>query len=273
MGLAAGISSFYLVHKGKLKPNKRFGATPKVFTSSFLSYWAGKISYVFSDGYNDKILKNASDSRKAYVIRKQRIPQQSSSAISNFVIQAKILATQAISRLYDIDHRVHEFGEGNKIVQRTSIDFGPNGLFLATSLPLIPLSFFLSFRKPMFLVASLEDNSGYNYREKEIINNSKERSYNYYSFPLSILCGGIVAGAIKKGLISPVIETNSKWIKKLPVFPFRSQTLLGVWFGFVLGQYLYLKSYEVEDKILERVPDGKLGKNLRSHLVHIYHSS
>ena len=273
MGLAAGISSFYLVRTGKLKPNKRFGATPKVVTSSFLSYWAGKVSYVFSDGYKDKILRNASDSRKDYVIRKQRIPQQSSSAFSDFVIQAKILATQAISRLYDIDHRVHEFVEGNKIVQRTSIDFGPNGLFLATSLPLIPLAFFLSFRKPMFVVASLEDNSAYSNREKEIIKDSKERSYFYYSFPLSILCGGIVAGAIKKGLIPPVAETNSKWIKKLPVFPFRSRTLIGVWFGFVLGQYLYLKANEVEDKILERVPDGKLGKNLRSHLVHIYHTS
>ena len=85
MGLAAGISSFYLVRTGKLKPNKRFGASPKVFTSSFLSYGAGKIAYVFSDGYKDKILKNATDSRKDYVIRKQRPPQQPSSAISDFV--------------------------------------------------------------------------------------------------------------------------------------------------------------------------------------------
>lgn len=100
-------------------------------------------------------------------------------------------------------------------------------------------------------------------KAKEILDECKNRSYIYYSTPLSILCGGLMLGAQKKGLISTVRATNSKWIKKLPLFPFRNRTFHGILFGFALGQILYLLSRDHEDSILEHAPEGELAALIR----------
>ena len=84
MGLGVGITSFYLVRTGQLKPNKYFGAAPKVFLSSFVAYWAGKISYVLSDECKEKFLKDAPESETAYYIRKDRGLQQPWTALRDF---------------------------------------------------------------------------------------------------------------------------------------------------------------------------------------------
>ena len=216
MGLGVGITSFYLVRTGKLKPNKYFGAAPKVFLSSFVAYWAGKISYILSDGCKEKFLKDAPESKTAYEIRKDRGLQQPWTAIRDFG---------------------QEDTEDDDYIFKIKI----------------PIPFFL-LKKTKIVLSD---------KEKEILDECSNRSYIYYSMPLSILCGGLMLGAQKKGLISRVRATNSKWIKKLPVFPFRNRTLHGVVFGFALGQALYLLTGDCEDRILEHAPDGELAARIR----------
>ena len=226
MGLGVGITSFYLVRTGKLKPNKYFGAAPKVFLSSFVAYWAGKISYVLSDECKEKFLKDAPESETAYYIRKDRGLQQPWTAIRDFG-QEDTEEDDDDNYIFKIDIRIPSF----QSTLQSSLD-GKQNIVLSD-------------------------------KEKEILDECSDRSYIYYSMPLSIICGGLMLGAQKKGLISTVRATNSKWIKKLPVFPFRNRTFHGILFGFALGQILYLLSSDYEDSILEHAPDGELAALIR----------
>ena len=224
MGLGVGITSFYLVRTGKLKPNKYFGAAPKVFLSSFVAYWAGKISYILSDGCKEKFLKDAPESETAYYIRKDRGLQQPWTAIRDF---GKEDTEDDDDYIFKINITIPSF----QSILQSSLD-GKEDIILSE-------------------------------KEKEILDECSDRSYIYYSMPLSILCGGLMLGAQKKGLISTVRATNSKWIKKLPVFPFRNRTVHGILFGFALGQILYLLSSDYEDSILEHAPEGELAALIR----------
>ena len=226
MGLGVGITSFYLVRTGKLKPNKYFGAAPKVFLSSFVAYWAGKISYILSDGCKEKFLKDAPESETAYYIRKDRGLQQPWTAIRDFG-QEDTDDDDDDDYIFKINITIPSF----QSILQSSLD-GKENIVLSD-------------------------------KEKEILDECSDRSYIYYSIPLSILCGGLMLGAQKKGLISTVRTTNSKWIKKLPVFPFRNRTVHGVLFGFAIGQILYLLSSDYEDSILEQAPDGELAALIR----------
>ena len=226
MGLGVGITSFYLVRTGKLKPNRYFGAAPKVFLSSFVAYWAGKISYILSDECKEKFLKDAPESETAYYIRKDRGLQQPWTAI-------------------------RDFGQ-----EDTEEDDDDNYIFkINITIP--------SFQSILQSSLDGKENIVLSDKEKEILDECSDRSYIYYSMPLSILCGGLMLGAQKKGLISTVRATNSKWIKKLPVFPFRNRTFHGILFGFALGQILYLLSSDYEDSILEHAPEGELAALIR----------
>ena len=226
MGLGVGITSFYLVRTGKLKPNKYFGAAPKVFLSSFVAYWAGKISYILSDECKEKFLKDAPESETAYYIRKDRGLQQPWTAI-------------------------RDFGQ-----EDTEEDDDDNYIFkINITIP--------SFQSILQSSLDGKENIVLSDKEKEILDECSDRSYIYYSMPLSILCGGLMLGAQKKGLISTVRATNSKWIKKLPLFPFRNRTFHGILFGFALGQILYLLSSDYEDSILEHAPEGELAALIR----------
>ena len=226
MGLGVGITSFYLVRTGKLKPNRYFGAAPKVFLSSFVAYWAGKMSYILSDEYIEKFLKDAPESETAYYIRKDRGLQQPWTAI-------------------------RDFGQ-----EDTEEDDDDNYIFkINITIP--------SFQSILQSSLDGKENIVLSDKEKEILDECSDRSYIYYSMPLSILCGGLMLGAQKKGLISTVRATNSKWIKKLPVFPFRNRTFHGILFGFALGQILYLLSSDYEDSILEHAPEGELAALIR----------
>ena len=69
-------------------------------------------------------------------------------------------------------------------------------------------------------------------------------------------------GAQKIGFISEVRETNSKWIKKLTVFPFQNRTIHGFLFGFAIGLY-YCISLRIIERILEHDHDGELAKSIR----------
>ena len=226
MGLGVGITSFYLVRTGKLKPNKYFGAAPKVFLSSFVAYWAGKMSYILSDEYIEKFLKDAPESETAYYIRKDRGLQQPWTAIRDFG-QEDTEEDDDDDYIFKINITIPSF----QSILQSSLD-GKENIVLSD-------------------------------KEKEILDECSDRSYIYYSMPLSILCGGLMLGAQKKGLISTVRATNSKWIKKLPVFPFRNRTFHGILFGFALGQILYLLSSDYEDSILEHAPEGELAALIR----------
>ena len=225
MALCAGSTSFYLVRKGILRPNKYLGAAPKVFMSSFLAYWAGKISYIQNDRCKDKFLKDAPDSEMAYYIRKERGLQQPWTAIRDF---------------------------GGKDLKKEEDE--DNVFRINISIPSVP-----SILRPL---SDDGDKLVISDKEQEILDECDDRS-NKISILLSILFGTLMFGAQKKGFITKVRETNSKWIKKLPVFPFRNRTIHGILFGFVLGQILYVLSDDFEESILEHAPDGELAKLIR----------
>ena len=235
MGLAAGITSFCLVRTGKLKPNKRFGAAPKVLVSSFLAYWGGKFSYVLGEACKDKFLKDAPESETAYHVRKQRGIQQPWTAERDFGSKD-----------------THDDDDDDDIIFRINI-----------TIPSLS-----SFSRGHD--AYEDENIVLSDKEKKILEDCENRSYIFYSIPLSILCGGVMLGAQWKGWIPRVRETKSTWILKLREilagsknFPFRNRTLHGVLFGLIFGQVLYYMSGDTEDSILEHAPDGEVAKLIR----------
>ena len=228
MSLGVGVAAYYLVRTGKLKPNKKFGAGPKVFSSSFLGYWVGKISYILSDACKDKFLKDAPESETAYHIRKERGLTQPWTAIRDF---------------------------GNKNNDEDEDD-DEDYIQIKITIP--------SLRSIINPGTTKDDkNLVLNEKENKILDECERRSNFFYSLPLSLICGASMFVAQKKNWISKLRETNIKWIKKLPHFPFRSRSLHGIVFGYTLGQFLYIMSLDCEERFLKYAPDGDVAKRIR----------
>ncbi|XP_053689220.1 OCIA domain-containing protein 1 [Sabethes cyaneus] len=68
-GTVCGLSTWYAVQKGFLKPSARFGAGPKMFVGITIGYFIGKISY--QNICADKIMR-LPNSRLAEIIRQRR---------------------------------------------------------------------------------------------------------------------------------------------------------------------------------------------------------
>lgn len=100
-------------------------------------------------------------------------------------------------------------------------------------------------------------------KENEILNDCTNCGNYFFSLPLSILCGSLMFGAQKKGWISDLNTTKSKWINKLPKFLFRNRTFHGILLGYILGQIIYINSSDCEERFLKDDPDGVVARIIR----------
>lgn len=179
-----------------------------------------------SDDCKDKFLKGAPDSETAYYIRKERGLAQPWTAIRDFG--------------GDDDEN---YADDHNIKLRIKI---PSGYSVVHP----------NVNGERKLVLSK--------KEKEILNDCNNCSNYIFSLPLSVLCGAFMFGAQKKGWISDLNETNSKWTKKLPkLFPFRSRTFHGILLGYIVGQLIYLNSDDCADRFLKQAPDGQVAKHIQ----------
>ena len=237
----AGTFVYYLVRSGRLKPNVRFGAAPKVFTSSFVAYWIGKISYILSDSCQDKFLKGASNSEIAYHIRKQRGLAQPWTAIRDFGSKETSDKSSVSTNTYSGDSEQDSEAHGIQV----QIPAGDTAFDVIKSKNLVVSK-----------------------REEEILKDCNNCAFYFFSLPLCILCGGFMFGAKKKGWITD--WSDKKWISKLPKFPFRNRTLHGITVGYLLGQIIYLNTSDCTERFLSEAPDGEVAKYLRQQMDELF---
>ena len=237
IGLGSGIAVYHLVKTGKLKPNKRFGAAPKVIISSFTGYWVGKLSYILSDNCKDKFLRDAPESETAYHIREERGLPQPWSAMRDFG-----------SKENEQDEYEPKMPELSDIKIKISISsLGDNYHELMKTLHHKP---FLSKK------------------ENDILADCHYHADCFYAIPLSVASGAAVFGAQKKGLISNDITTNlsgqkiAKLCQKLPRLV-RNPTVHGILFGYTLGKMMYFATSDCEDRFLRNDSDGRIAKRIR----------
>ena len=237
LGLGSGIAVYQLVKTGKLKPNKRFGAAPKVIISSFTGYWVGKLSYILSDSCKDKFLRDAPESETAYHIREERGLPQPWTAMRDFG-----------STENEIDEYEPNIPELPDIKIKISFSsFGDN------------------FHK---LMKTLHHKPFLSKKENDILAECHYHATCFYALPLSAVCGAAVRGAKKKGLISNDITTNlsgqkiAKFLQKLPRLV-RNPTVHGILFGYTLGKMMYFATSDCEDRFLRNDSDGRIAKRIR----------
>ena len=234
LGVSTGAFVYYMVRTGKLKPNAKFGATPKVITSAFVAYWSGKLSYILGDACKDKFLRGAPESETAYYIRKERGLSQPWTAIRDFGSEDN-----------------EKDGDGYKIELKI------NKLKIVKSINNTTYSIVNT------TVKGEEEEIALSEKEEEILKECSDCSNFLFSLPLSIFGGALMFGAQKKGLISDLSVTKFKWINKLPKVPFRNRTFHGILLGYILGLMLYLKSSDCGDRFLEQAPDGEVARHIR----------
>ena len=92
--------------------------------------------------------------------------------------------------------------------------------------------------------------------EKSILNECNSTAFWNYSLPLMVLFPSLVFVALKKGLLAP-----SKVLKKYPNFP---KMNLAAATGYVVGQWLYMKSEDCSEKFERFAPDSKMARLFRN---------
>lgn len=95
--------------------------------------------------------------------------------------------------------------------------------------------------------------------ETKIYQDCKDCAFYRYALPLTIICGCSFYVAQVKGWLKPSDWKlgGFRYFGKLP------KTFLGLALGYVLGEVVYMKSYDCKNRFLNEAPDGEIAKNLR----------